>query len=499
METTIDTQRTTLPVPPVEIHVHNGYALVGPAHADLVRPILETVVPVSSRGGPRGYRIEFVCERHYKRTRRGGMWVMAGLVPRIAAYLEQLGYQVRVVDEMYRPAHRDVAEGMFHDPRLSHEDSPLLRALVDSRQGLIVVREPGEVPPVVAMVCGLYPKAHTVIVAANRKMLKKLIKGLRRYLDGPVTSEIETLWSMDVRTYLCTAYTFGDCFAHDWDLVVFTDVESALAKRSQHTLARMPGMPRYALLPAGQVLGPVTSLRLEELCGGVIFRQARAEQPLAGVSVLLGCVRGVWPLSRRPDLDERRRVWRDLVRNRSTVRLAQGIANGDESVLQLLRAHLPSLPTAPTVSILAASTEQGRNLLTGLPRWKLAHEVPVADTVGSRRTSRAAANDRTLATLIYAQRQRVVSDVVIRADGAELWPLSAAAFPRDARRVGDSVLVVDVVGDISTSDQDQAAASVRRRVAGYEKLGWHVHGILEIPWDGGEPDAPEADTSPQDQ
>ena len=271
----------------------------------------------------------------------------------------------------------------MHDP----EDRRLCDALAASPRGLIVVRSADQMGRMVAMIGSLFPRAHMLVVAATWKQVKSLTQRIERFSDRAVTLDLQQLWSMPLRTFVCTMATFAECVSHDWDILIFADVESVIGKRSLESVAQMPGLMRYGFVPADQVMGPATRLRLEQVCGAEIYREPGPEAHRAEVTVVLAGVPGPASLGRHCDLHRKRTLWHHAARNTAITRLAIALAAGERKTVK--RLGLPTVDS-PAVSLLVESTEHGKELLKGLPGWRLKHNTP--NNKGAQRLRTAAVN-----------------------------------------------------------------------------------------------------------
>lgn len=77
--------------------------------------------------------------------------------------------------------------------------------------------------------------------------------------------------------------------------------------------------------------------------------------------------------------------------------------------------------------------------------------------------------------MVYAEQHGVVSDVLIRADGGDDWPLSVDRFPGRATGAGDIVLVIDLADHVG----GRVTSSLKRRVRAYQRRGWRVQAVPE--------------------
>lgn len=451
------------PTSRVVIVVDGHVARTARRHSRLVRPIASLVVPVARLGGPLGYRLCHATEQYCALVKKH-LILPAGLVPHVAAHLRQRGIRVTVRDETLWLTRNKTNRRVLRDQQLDAPTRELIRAVSANQRGLIVIQEPGGAARVAAAVLVFFGRAHAVVVARSWKSVNALRRQLGKLIDCRLTSNRDELWPMPVRTFLCPAAIFGMSAGHNWDLVVFADVESALAKQCQEIVFRMGAQPCYCCVPVTYHLGPRARLHLEAICGGEIFREPQIPDDRSQVEVLLLTSPLCIGLSRRPDLQQKRELWHNGERNLAVAGLALAVADRD-SRYSALRRLLPTMPARGelAVSVLVESTEHGKELLKHLPAWQLKHKIPMADA--ELPDPVAPATGRTVCTEAFAACHGIMADVIVRADGAEEWPLFPSAFPCSSGKQR-SVFILDLVS--------VNGPNLKRRAAGYEALGWHV-------------------------
>jgi hypothetical protein len=452
---------------------------------DVISPVLEAVTPAPRRGGASGYKLAFVRDCHYEVDAGGRIIFMAGLVPRVVARLEQMGYRVKVQNRTLWESLLNADHAMRASGDETAEDRQFFDALAVNPRGLVVVHNDADAAWLIAKLGSFFPTAHMLIVATTEERVQQFYAVLNKCCVHPVRRTLEGLWSMPVRTYVCTQATFSMCTAQDWNIVVFTEPESALALLSEKNLAQMfrearadmRGLLTYCFVRADRSLGRRARLRLEAVCGGEIYRQPEPGGPLASVAVLIARTPQCPPLPRHATLADKRSLWQSAPRNAAIAWLATVIASGNRAAIKAcgLLHCLPAGIAGLAVAILVESTVQGRELLKLLPGWQLRHEVPALGEVAGGR-SHLSVTDRIISTYMYAQRNGVLADIFIRADGASEWPLAPGAFPRRARGAGDRAVVIDLVGDGGSG----GGSGFHRRIGHYAQLGWNVEGPVDV-------------------
>jgi hypothetical protein len=451
--------------------------------ADAVRSVLEAITPMPGQGGASGHTLALSRECQYKVESDGGIFIMAGLVPRVVARLERLGYGVAVEDRVRWETLRNANHAMRESDNETAEDRQFLDAVADTPRGLIVVRSEAEVPWLIAKLRSFLPTARVLIVARNAARADQLYRALSKLCEYSVKRMFEGVRSMPVRTYVCPQAEFAMHSGQDWNIIVFTDTESALAAKSQETLGHMfcyaqdnlQDLFTYCFVRDTEPLGPLAQLRLEAVCGGEIYRQPTPGVPLVSVTVLMARMRGCKALPHRVDLDAKRALWHNSSRNAAIADLAKVLASGRRADIKRcgLLGRLPTGGPCKSVAILVESTAHGRKLLENLPGWELRHEVPaLGEAAGGR--SHLPVADRCVATYVYAQRNGVAADVLICADGARDWPLSTSVFSCRAHQTDSQAVVIDVVA------AGGGTTRIQHRIEGYERYGWRVEEPVDV-------------------
>jgi len=449
-----------------------------PGLPDVVGQLLEFEVPYFRQGGPQGFQQRLRKERFLDLDDDGRLWTLAGLIPRIVPFLHQEGYQVTVTDRTSWPQFEYADVSLLEVPGLESDDKAFLDAIHQNPRGQLHVRRQDDLARRIALLGDFHPKANVAVVTANRDQAKGLFGRLKQHTNRPMTLSPQ-IDRQQCQMIICTAATFATFGQRDWDVLVFINVEAALGKRVQETLVETNEQLRYVFPANNRRLGPRTELVLEALFGPVIYQQPSPYGIPADVNVVLAACPGITTSTKYPVLHRKRVwVWRNAERNGAVAELAGAFEHGD--VATLAGYGVPSAAiTVPgaeaqrqaTVAVLLESTEHAKELLPLLPGWRLLHAAPHGD--GGERDvadSASAVTHRAITTMVYAEKHGILSDIVIRADGTDDWPLSADRFPRRACSNADSVLLIDFAdrmdGNLTTS--------VRRRIRAYQRLGWQI-------------------------
>ena len=225
----------------------------------------------------------------------------------------------------------------------------------------------------------------------------------------------------------------------------------------------------YGFIEAGVRLGRREQIRLEGICGEVIYRRAPEH---ARVRVLWlaspKCVRisedttalvfkkkAYWHNARRNDFVAG--VARAFVRQDHQKLRRYGVRfDGDEPILR----HAPH----PKLVVLAASTEQARELAKRLPDW----EVLTASPNKSENRNAGGARPGKIITEMCAAEEGLDADVLIRAGGSS-GKVCLKGLPPDLEQEERRELIVM---DFEDQFDLRAARDAGRRSREYELLGW---------------------------
>ncbi|HVX62147.1 MAG TPA: hypothetical protein VHC19_16130 [Pirellulales bacterium] len=354
-----------------------------------------------------------------------------------------------------------------------------LRQIRGNPRGQIIVRRYDIMVGLVALICEYCPNARIFIVAANREKVARLARRLQPLLARPITWGDQEPWNSPVWLHVETADMFVKGFNADWHMVLFSDIESAIARQTLETADRacdliiMRTQWRYCFIPASRRLHSDSRLKLEAIVGPEIYREPASTTQLRDVQLLLVRAPLVPAAASYDSPLERKRslIWANSPRNAVIATIAQGFADGDlpglwQHGLLLDIADIAELQSDElSVAILVESPEHGRHLLQLLPGWRLAGMVPSEE---HRRQAPMPCGNRTIATFEKARRVGCSVDVIIRADGTGTqWHQSFGPYRTSASDAGN-LMVVDFRDDVDP----QAQHDTRRRLDDYAAHGW---------------------------
>jgi hypothetical protein len=387
----------------------------------------------------------------------GNLLTTAGLVPRIQWYLKATGIRTRLADRTRWRFLEDRYLDLYDAPGITVLDRQCLEAVGTNPRGVLVVR-PSELTRYLSLICDLFPTARIIMVAATNEQKFEIKAKLEKFMGVTVETDDTLMWGMPRKLFVCTANIFDCANPRDWDIVIFTDWQSAVAKRPRENAVRF--MKRdiliYAFLAPHQVLAERDQLWLEATCGPVIFRSPDLRGVLAGV--LVEWI-GVPPLALPRGttvFEHKRALWHHAERNRQIAHVAGTVRMHRRKLLGA--AGLTSLPRRGhrwnSASVLVESREQAEALANYLPDW------PILDC-----SSAATHLDYGIVTMRYASDWKLTCDVLLRADGGRGWPLHGQ-FP--CRGAAERQVLID----FDDNGDKAARQTTASRYEAYKREGW---------------------------
>ena len=465
----------------VTIDIRRHWAKIEPNLPTILADALIVPTRTWQPGGSTGYEMS-VGRNSYVTFGPGEAFISAGLVPRVVGVLKRHGYQVQLTDETRWDALQE-PDRELPQSDLSEMQLHFLQAVLQNPRGHFVVQHEQHILKFIALLCTFLPRARMFICVANQERLRWLKRQLPRHTDRPVETRSPEVWSMQDRLFLGTSQLFN-AFSQesnsDWDIILFADAESALSHAAIQTCPLMTYQCRYGFLPAGRRLSHREQLLLEHNVGAEIFREPdrlkeHCRRPQIAVVDYKQSSKG----KSARGLEAKRRLWHDDRRNRLIAELAAAFAQRDRNRLGelglvspgVVLQHLPA-ETPLNVAILVESVEQGRTLWPHLPGWSFEHQASQIESGDQEQEGQwhAAAFDKAICTMQYAQRYGFGSDVVIRADADQEWPLRETCFGRIGPDSDSRVLVVELF------DRAGDERSIERKLNCYQRLGWPVIG-----------------------
>ena len=445
----------------VYIRIGQHLAAVNPENAAAICPLLECPIKRFELGGKYGYQQSIDIRPFYWHD-ADCLFFPAGLVPRIASSLTQQGFHVDVLDHTRWSQHSRVDGSILEDNHLEASKRDLLTAVATSPRGQLAVKGRNRAE-VAGTVCQLFPMASILIVVTNRREEQHFASRLAEQFDRPVCSNANRNFSPPDKIFVVTTSIFSCVNDLDWDLILFASPEAAFAQQSYDRAGYLEDQLLYCLTPPDYHSDRYTQLRLESICGPIIWSEVdpRAAVHVAFITVPSSTVQpGLTALARKSQA-----IWHNDQRNDAIAELATAIVTGDAQTFSLNSDHLTQqlsqLRPGPRIAILAESPEHGRQLIKRLPDWELITAVPDRDGCIE---DASGPNHLEILTEAIAATDGIEADVIVVASG-----LASIARHFPPQRA-EPVLVVDFADDF---DKQAREATQQRREA-YKKRGWKM-------------------------
>ncbi len=240
----------------------------------------------------------------------GRTLVPSGLVPRLVRELQRLGLHPKLDDHFDHIGRSRVVK-----PRDGYENAEVkefARIISRNPRGQIVVNSDAEAFNWIARLGDLFVDQHVVVVAANRERIREIGRGVRRMTKRPVTIDHKRAFkpqNTHCRFLVSSSDIFRMCQPDDWQLVIFADQESVIARLSLSQLTELGSCRRYAIVQAVDRPDDCELLQVEAATGAVIYPptlpvwvgMARVPQePLpTGLNPLERKRQGVWESDQR--------------------------------------------------------------------------------------------------------------------------------------------------------------------------------------------------------
>ena len=355
--------------PRVEAVVTPGnLALLDPAAADVLRPLLTYPTFAFEQAGPCGHRRTAAEVAMAVSDFHGRLAVPAGLLPRCVAELEAQGYEVNVADERRYGRRFEVDKELRE--AVNDDDQTFLEAVAREPLGQVEARGFRDAVRKAALVCKLFPKARVVAAVAAKRSLGKVWDALEKALGERVGLLCSGHERIGVRCVVCT-YPHLAAAAREADVLLLLDGAAAGGDVAVGAVggATASGLRRvYAFVAPSRRPERRTRLRLEGAAGPVIhpLEPARAAVRVA----MLPSPRGTGAGERHGLERKRRAYWHNQPRNQRVAAAAGGA--GRRRPRRPAPARRPDARyktsfSAKGLAVLVESTEHGRRLLRRLP------------------------------------------------------------------------------------------------------------------------------------
>lgn len=475
----------------VEIEIANGLATIRPPLLDLVRESLEYQQTLFELGGPLGERSRVVTRRLYELDSQGRLVVMVGSVAGIRRTLEQHGYPVTLRDHRRWPARCRKTEERLQD-ELTVQEQTMLGTLRTNRAGQLIVRGRREQTRAIEIIGRHWPDAIMLIPVATLRHVDELYGDLVAPFGSSLTRARGGNWARESNRVVCTYEPLRTCIPQGVDIVVFAEVASMFNEKVFEAIRDLPeDILRYAVVQADEMLDRVTQIRLEALCGPVIYRNPDPRGEPAAVRVVLCDAPHLPTIAYRNPLDRKRRAfWHNTARNTVIAEIATAFADGDQQALWKhglgLEDGPESLAVRPgdRVAVLVESPEHGRELQKALRSWPLLSATPKPNTKRAADENALTAwglPPRSILTSLRAHRvgQLAVETLIVATP--DDWAGVTPGFPPRQRRAQPQetqhhenerheILVIDMADDFDRHATEQTW----QRLETYRIRGWRT-------------------------
>ncbi len=469
----------------IEIRVGHALALVSPASAGMLRPLLRCTQIEYQPGGPGGCELVERESSFFAPRGDGTVIIRPGSVLHVAAALRQQGYRVRVVDLRCFDAPAFAQKDVLLDT-LETADRRVLQAIMQNPMGRLCIPPGGLRNRAIGLSCRYYHQAKILIPSATIRQAAEMAGAggvpRRQCQRGP-----QPRVAVAGPRRLLHVFELRDGRALRLQIVIFPAGEQLLARKAisgWQDFNNPDYYPRphrvYAFMAPCQRNSQATELRLEVLTGPVIYKAPTILGQQAGVRVLFAAAPWSAPGNRVSPLDDMRRFyWHNTARNDTLAALARACRRRPGSAVATRRA--PRRPAVPrgeprlrAVAILSESTEHGRELQLRLPGWPLLHAEAGGNSQSAGQHPAQCAwglPDQAIVTLVRAaQLQQFDTDVLIMATGRGKPSIPAGFPPMVASARQRQVLIVDINDDFDRIARHDA----RQRMEHYRSRGFEV-------------------------
>jgi hypothetical protein len=314
----------------------------------------------------------------------------------------------------------------------------------------------------------LFPDSHILIVSRCNDDARSLAPSLNELSRQPVS------WGNNSRhgwpwTHVDSVNTFTGRSVMDWAFVVFWHAELMLSRTCWLQMFYMFGSRRSGFLTRDdRQLNECGRAVIEGMFGPVVYRPDNWTICPAVCATWLAAPAyppALWAnaLRRKRDM-----FWQNSHRNQQIALTAQALQQGNtcrlrklglDEVAKLMRS---SQENAPTVAIVIESPEHGRELVQGLPGWRL---DLASESISPK--SDHSLKQNTILTLSRALKSKVVAEIVVyAAGGGKRWIDSVGLTSWFL--TGRQSIVIDVADDCDP----QSKRDVLARRADFQRRGW---------------------------
>ena len=281
--------------------------------------------------------------RLYHFDGEGRFCCLRGFLSRLTEILHGLGYAVDLIDknppvspEIYRANWDRVFELFTFRPQ-----QDVCLAQIDMHDGGVIDAVPAfGKTHMMGMICALYPKAKIDIITEGKDNVNSLITKLMQWIPG-----VGQMGCGKKRHGRVTVYSADSLHHSDYtaNIVLADEVHTLMTDQRVEKLARYPCARMFGFTATTDTRFDNAHVRMEGLCGPVIFRmlysEAVSHDLVVPISVQwFGCTMDCNPCSTLRDDTARKRhgIWRNSTRNKIIADTAMEMFNEGHQVLVLV-------------------------------------------------------------------------------------------------------------------------------------------------------------------
>ena len=318
----------------------------------------------------------------------------------------------------------------------------------------------------------LYANQNIFVVAKNSRETRHVADVLHAAGLSNVLTDDALLWKTQPRIYVAPIAKFQLVNPDDWQIVLFADIDAALARSSLWMASQLPQQVQHVFLPHDRKLDKDQRFWLDAIFGEETFHALPPADRPDTVHVILAECPSTRTASNQTALERKRiSIWHSKWRNKFITEIALALAARDHHRIQRYGGHgqehdvvFGELTDTPRIAILVEVPEHARILGQLLPGWQ------IRISTGGTNNNIMANRSRSIVTFSWAERHGLRTDVVIRAD-ATCSPWATAWGPH-IRDVRERLLIIDVTDNFDK----QAKRDTKRRTDDYVQRGWQIVG-----------------------
>lgn len=457
----------------VTITVNGGLSQVRPACTEVLAPVLsyEEVFFNHNRDGHLTHAV--ASKVAYKQV-GDHLEIVTGCLERVIQRLTEAGHEVTVNDLgncsldpiQINPSALTDAEAIAPG---------LAKVLRDHRQGVLGCKDSRKAD-IVGCLCLLFRPETIFIACKTNEAAQSMAAGLGHYLGGGVEAVQGLNWTSSCRVVCGTFQSLNRSNPTDWKVLVFADAREGIQATNNDALGDYRHHRLYALDNPQKRRSPEEQLRIEILAGAVIYRDRELPRQHTTEFVAAFLSHASSGGQALPNLRDRRTaLWEDDRRNHAIAKVAQALAQREETPLWdhelvLDEQVIASLGPQPGVVIVVDSVQHGEQLRRLLPDWQLVHGQPRGDqtTPQGIAISTWGVPRNSIVTAVVANKLVCLdARIVIWASGG-----SFPFVPPILGRSRQTQLLIDVWDD----GNPLLAADTRQRLEIYRSLGCRILG-----------------------